>query len=113
MRGIDDFLSVLDDSVFEEVPVDITTFVEDERFLGSMKFKLSPIQTECVLNSTQIYRRETLESYLSHEEAQVRWSQTKNEVILMLGKGSGKDWMIAVSVTYVVYLLLCLKDPSA
>lgn len=113
MRGIDDFLSILDDSVFEETPVDITTFVEDERFLGSMKFKLSPIQTECVLNSTQIYKKETLESYLPPDEAQRRWSQTKNEVILMLGKGSGKDWMIAVSVCYVVYLLLCLKDPSA
>lgn len=112
MRGFDDFLAVLDDGPFDEIPVGIDEFVSGDLFLGPLDFRLSPVQTECVLNSTQIYRKETLDTYLSEREAQVRWGQTKNEVILQLGKGSGKDWMIAVSVCYVVYLLLCLKDPS-
>jgi phage terminase large subunit-like protein len=108
-----DFLAILDDKEFEEIPVDIDTFVSSDKFLGQLKFRLSPIQKECVLKSTQIYKKETLYSYLSEVEAQQRWGETMNEVILKLGKGSGKDWMIAVSVAYVVYLLLCLKDPSA
>jgi hypothetical protein len=37
---------------------------------------------------------------------------TKNEIILQLGKGSGKDFTSTVAVAYVVYKLLCLKDPA-
>jgi hypothetical protein len=109
----DDFLAVLDDSEFEEIPVDIDTFVSDPNFLGGRKMRLSPIQRECVLMMTQIYRKDTLESFLTPEEVQKRWATTMNEVILMLGKGSGKDEMSAMAITYIVYLLLCLKDPAA
>jgi len=109
----DDFLSVLDDSEFEEIPVDIDTFVEDERFLGKRKMKLSPVQRECLLMMTQIYRKDTLDSYLSAEDAQKRWNTLKNEIILQLGKGSGKDEMSAMAIAYIVYQLLCLKDPAA
>jgi hypothetical protein len=37
---------------------------------------------------------------------------TKNEVILQLGKGSGKDFTSTVACSYIVYKLLCLKDPA-
>ena len=37
---------------------------------------------------------------------------TKNEIILQLGKGSGKDFTSTVGCAYLVYKLLCLKDPS-
>jgi len=37
---------------------------------------------------------------------------TKNEIILQLGKGSGKDFVSTVACAYIVYKLLCLKDPS-
>lgn len=113
MSNWDDILAVLDDSPFEEIPVDLDTFVSDPEYLGSRKMKLSAIQRECVLNMTQIYRKETLESFLTPEAAQQRWGQTKNEVILMLGKGSGKDEMSAMAIAYIVYQLLCLKDPAA
>lgn len=113
MIGFEDYLAALDENELEEIPVDIDTFVSDPRFLGNLKFRLSPLQRECVLMETQIYRKETLETFLSERDAELRWRQTKNEVILKLGKGSGKDWMTAVAVCYVVYLLLCLKDPAA
>jgi hypothetical protein len=110
---LDDYLAILDeDSVFEEIPVDIDTFVEDPRYMGHRKMRLSPIQRECVLNMTQIFRRETLESFLPPEEAQKRWAQTRNEVILMLGKSSGKDEMSALAIAYIVYQLLCIKEPA-
>ena len=37
---------------------------------------------------------------------------TKNEIILQLGKGSGKDHTSTVGCAYAVYKLLCLKDPA-
>jgi hypothetical protein len=108
----EDFLSYLDDSPFEEIPVDIDEFIRGEAYLNRPEFTLSPIQREAVLNSTQIYTKETLELYLTPEEAQRRWRQTNREVILMLGKGSGKDFMSGISCCYIIYLLLCLKDPA-
>lgn len=36
---------------------------------------------------------------------------TDNEVICMLGKGSGKDHCARISVAYTAYLLHCLRDP--
>jgi hypothetical protein len=53
-----------------------------------------------------------LYEFLEAKEAEKRWAQTCNEVILQLGKGSGKDFMSAISCAYIVYLLLCLKDPA-
>jgi phage terminase large subunit-like protein len=114
MAGFDDFLAVLDDSEFEEIPVDLDTFIEDERFLGGRKMKLSPIQRECLLHMTQIYRKDTLERLRGTVEEAQHWHRkyTNNEIILMLGKGSGKDEMSAMAFTYIVYQLLCLKDPA-
>ena len=36
---------------------------------------------------------------------------TDNEVICMLGKGSGKDHCSRISIAYTAYLLHCLRDP--
>lgn len=112
MSGFDDFLLVLDDGPFEEVPVDIDTFVEDPMYLGNREMKLSPIQRECLLMMTQIYRKPTLEIFLTPEQVQKRWFETRNEIVLQLGKGSGKDEMSAMAIAYIVYQLLCLKDPA-
>jgi hypothetical protein len=38
---------------------------------------------------------------------------TKAEVILQLGKGSGKDHTSTIGCAYLVYKLMCLKDPAA
>jgi hypothetical protein len=113
MAGYEDFLAVLDDNEFDEIPVDIDTFVENEHYLGKRKMKLSPLQRECILMMTQIYREDTLRIFLTEEQAQRRWNTLKNEIILELGKGSGKDEMSAIAIAYIVYLLLCLKDPAA
>ena len=46
------------------------------------------------------------------EGAQHYKKYTKNEIILQLGKGSGKDHTSTVGCAYTVYKLLCLKDPA-
>lgn len=113
MSKFDDFLAVLDDGPFEETPVDIDTFVSDPLYLGSREMRLSPIQRECILKMTQIFRKETLSIFLTEVEVQRRWAETMNEIVLQLGKGSGKDEMSAMAIAYIVYQLLCLKDPAA
>lgn len=97
---------------FEEIPVDVFTFVTGEKYLGLKG--LSEHQYSLVKAMTQIYRKETLVALFGGDEkkAMERYKQTCKEVIMQLGKGSGKDFTSTVAVSYAVYLLLCLKDPA-
>jgi len=107
----DDFLEALEDSPFAEKPVDAKTFVEGEEYLGQPP--LSDIQYDIVEGMSQIYRQEDLQALMGFEEGNKYYKKfTKNEIILKLGKGSGKDFTSTVAVSYIVYKLLCLKDPA-
>jgi hypothetical protein len=107
----DEFLEVLQDSNFEELPVDAKTFVEGEDFLGQPP--LSDVQYDIVEAMSQIYRLEDLINLMGEESGRRYYKKyTKNEVILQLGKGSGKDFTSTVACSYIVYKLLCLKDPA-
>jgi hypothetical protein len=107
----DDFLEVLQDSPFNEEPVDAKTFVEGENYLAQPP--LSSIQYDVVEGMSQIYKKEDLQALMGFEEGARYYNKfTKNEIILQLGKGSGKDFTSTVAVSYIVYKLLCLKDPA-
>ena len=107
----DEFLEILKDSNFEEIPVDAKTFVEGEDFLGQPP--LSDVQYDIVEAMSQIYRQEDLIDLIGEEEGRRYYKKyTKNEIILQLGKGSGKDFTSTVACSYIVYKLLCLKDPA-
>jgi len=106
----DDFLGVLEGDVFEEKPVTIEEFVVSDNFLNLPP--LSEHQYTMIKASTQVYKKETLIYLFGEEEGSKRWKQTCNEVIFQLGKGSGKDYVSTIACAYVVYLLLCLKDPA-
>jgi hypothetical protein len=106
-----EFLEVLKDNSFAEVPVDAKTFVEGEEFLGQPP--LSDIQYDIVEAMSQIYRKEDLIDLMGEEKGSQYYEKyTKNEIILQLGKGSGKDFTSTVACSYIVYKLLCLKDPA-
>ncbi len=106
-----DFLEVLKDNHFIEKPVDARTFVEGEDYLGQPP--LSDIQYDIVEAMSQIYRKEDLIELMGEEEGGRYYEKyTKNEIILQLGKGSGKDFTSTVACSYIVYKLLCLKDPA-
>lgn len=98
------------DDLWDERPVDVKEFVYGEDFLNLEK--LSDYQLEMVEAMTQIYDKETLIDLWGPERGLERYSHTFGEVILQLGKGSGKDFTSTVAVAYVVYLLLCLKNPA-
>jgi len=106
-----DFFEALQDTHFEEIPVDAKTFVESIDYLGQPP--LSEIQYDIVEAMSQIYKKEDLLALLGSVEGEKYYDKyTKNEIILQLGKGSGKDFTSTVACCYIVYKLLCLKDPA-
>jgi hypothetical protein len=106
-----EFLEALQADHFEETPVDARTFVEGEAYLGQPP--LSDIQYDIVEAMSQIYRKEDLINIMGEEKGTQYYNKyTKNEIILQLGKGSGKDFTSTVACSYIVYKLLCLKDPA-
>ena len=106
-----EFLEVLKENHFVETPVDVKTFVQSPDYLGQPL--LSDIQYEIVEAMSQIYRKEDLIDIMGDVEGTKHFNKyTKNELILQLGKGSGKDFISTVACAYVVYKLLCLKDPA-
>jgi hypothetical protein len=107
----DDFLEALKSDVFAERPVDAKTFVEGEDYLNQPP--LSQIQYDIVEAMSQIYKLEDVIELLGDTEGRRYYAKyTKNEIILQLGKGSGKDFTSTVACAYIVYKLLCLKDPA-
>lgn len=108
--SFNDLIDILDGEEFEERPVDLQTFVTSPDYLGLPP--LSDHQYTLIEKSSQIYKESTLIKLFGEEEGKRRFKQTCNEVIAQLGKGSGKDYSSTISTAYIVYLLLCLKDPA-
>ena len=106
-----EFIEILDGDEFEEKPVDLQTFVTSPDYLGLPP--LSENQYKLIEKSSQIYKESTLIKLYGEELGKHVFNQTCVEVIAQLGKGSGKDYSSTISVAYIVYLLLCLKDPAA
>jgi hypothetical protein len=106
------YLNALSGDEFEEKPVEIEEFVTSEDYLNLPDTPLSEYQYQLIKVSSQIYKRETLHHLYGYEQGEKRWEQTKREVIFQLGKGSGKDFTSTIACAYIVYLLLCLKDPA-
>jgi len=105
-----DFDRLLKQEELEEEPVSIQTFVQDRKYLGLPP--LSQIQLEIVRHSTQIFKESTLHKLMGKEEGSAYYEKyTDNEVICMLGKGSGKDHCARISIAYTAYLMHCLRDP--
>ena len=105
-----DVFNALSGEEFEERPVEIEEFVTSDEYLNLPP--LSEYQYQMIRAGSQIYKRETLVALYGEEKADKRYKQTCNEVILQLGKGSGKDYTSTIVCAYIVYLLLCLKDPA-
>ena len=108
--NFDDLIDILDGEEFDERPVDLKTFVTSPDYLALPP--LSEYQYSLIEKGSQIYKESTLIKLFGQEEGKKRYKQTCTEIIAQLGKGSGKDYTSTISVSYMVYLLLCLKDPA-
>jgi hypothetical protein len=110
MNDFNVFLDALSGDDFDETPATLEEFVTDKKYLGLPP--LSELQYTMIKASTQIYKKETLIKLYGEEQGNKIFKQTCNEVILQLGKGSGKDYTSTIACAYMVHMLLCLSDPA-
>jgi len=108
---LSDIIQALDDNPFEEMPVDVVTFVTAPEYLGQPP--LSENQYTLVECMSQIYREEDLVRIMGQEKGKEHYKRyTKVEIIVQCGKGSGKDHTSTIGCAYIIYKLMCLKDPA-
>jgi len=95
----------IDTNIFEFDPVPLDVFVRDKYYLGSPP--LSSMQFDAVDVATQIYNNDTLK--------ELGWKRRRfvNELVLLWGKGSGKDYISRIIHLRAAYLLMALKNPQA
>ena len=114
----DELMNLVSGDDFEERPVGLAEFIYGFDYLNITDFgrndmRLSDIQFQIVDAASQVYKKDTLISLYGSEEGALKWRNRKNEIVMQLGKGSGKDFMSTVACAYMVYQLLCLNDPAA
>lgn len=99
------------EDIFVEEPVDLTTFVQDKKFMGSPP--LSPVQFEAVRFAERVYYPELYPVMGQYFDPY--WAEPLrmvNFVNLLWGKGSGKGHTCRTISLRVAYLLLCLRSPQ-
>lgn len=90
---------------FEEVPVDILTFISDERYLGRGLYLVDEATGErkCTVFP---YWIETLKDIFPDNLT------TKYNTIILSGSiGLGKSFIAVIIQLYLLYRMMCLKDP--
>lgn len=99
-KGFSESYNNLFQSDYSEIPVDITTFLHDKQYLGNAlydsdgKFTLFP------------YWEKTLKDIFPSN------LETKYNTIVLTGAiGLGKSTIAVICLLYLLYRLLCLKDP--
>lgn len=112
MFDFEDLKNAVVGEEFDEKPVDLKTFINNDKYLNMPRVGLSEVQEQLIKACTQIYRLETLITLYGYEEGSRLWTETFNEIIFQLGKGSGKDFSSEIACAYLVYKLLCLTSPA-
>ena len=105
LEGKSDILEDLTYGDFAEIPVDIETFIDDDRYLGAGIWERDSITGErrCTLFP---YWRETLKKIFPDN-----LTTAYNTLILTGSIGLGKTLMAVLCQLYLLYRMLCLKDP--
>lgn len=111
MVNFQDFFSALEnEDIWDEKPVDLQTFLYSPDYMHLPV--LSEIQEQIVDLGSNIYFEETWRELLGAKKARELALRNKKELLFLLGKGSGKDYMSEIICVRIVYLLLCLKNPA-
>lgn len=104
----DGFSNILEDlkySDYEEIPVDIMTFISDEKYLGRGLYIVDPFTGE---------RKCTVFPYWIEKLQEIfpdNITTRYNTVILTGSIGLGKSFIAVVCQLYLLYRMMCLKDP--
>lgn len=109
--AFENFMQIVSTDDFRERPVDLMDFVNGEEYMNMPEIGLSKYQQVVIEKSTQIFRPSSLRYLYGEQEGSRRAAASVNEVICQIGKGGGKNFVSTLSVAFLIYKLLCLKDP--
>ena len=107
---LDDFINLaegkkISDGLWREEPVDLITFVKDKKFLGERPYPGKQTELLEKVNSI-LWWKLTEDSKLCPADL-----RSVTELVVMFGKGSGKDFLVSCILAYICYLLCCMRDP--
>lgn len=109
---LDDMVNLAEDKkehtgIWREEPVDLVTFFKDKKFLGETPYP--GLQTELLEKVNEVlWFKMTGDKGLCRADL-----REVTEMVVMFGKGSGKDFLISGILTYVCYLLCCMNNPHS
>lgn len=110
-RLFDDFITLAESNkenkgIWREEPVDLLTFFTSEDFLNETPYPGKQTQLLDEVNQILWWK-------LTKEEKLCRDDLRKvTEYVGLLGKGSGKDFLISAILAYICYLLCCMNNPQ-
>ncbi|MEC0276818.1 hypothetical protein [Peribacillus frigoritolerans] len=103
-----DFIEMADNNkvtkgLWREEPVDCLTFFRD--FMGENPYPGK--QTELLETVDSLIKWKFQQDELCPEDL-----RTVTELVVMFGKGSGKDFLASGIMAYLIYVICCLNDPQ-
>lgn len=108
---MDDFINLAEGNIqktgiWREEPVDLVTFFSSKDFCNENPYpgKQTELLEKC--NSILWYKMTGDEKLCAEDLRQI------TELVVMFGKGSGKDFLASGILAYVGYLLCCMNDPQ-
>ncbi len=104
-EGSSALLEDLKYSDFEEIPVDIMTFISDDRYLGRGLYSVDEFTGE---------RKCTVFPYWLEKLQEIfpdNLTTRYNTLILTGSIGLGKSFVAVLCQLYLLYRMMCLKDP--
>ena len=105
--GKSDIYDELKYADYEEIPVDIDTFIDDRNYLGDSFWSVDEFTGEKKCSLFPYWRK------VLHKLFPDNISTAFNTVIFTGGIGLGKSTCAGVAQLYMLYRMLCLKDPCA
>lgn len=104
-NGKSELLQDLEFGDFEEIPVDIDTFLDDDTYLGKGLWEVDKITGERRCTVFPYWREKFRELFPDNV------STAYNTLILTGAIGIGKSFAGVIAQLYLLYRMLCLKDP--
>ena len=104
-EGKSDILEDLQYSDFEEIPVDIMTFISEDRYLGRGLYIVDEFTGE---------RKCTVFPYWLEKLKEIfpdNLTTRYNTIVLTGSIGLGKSFIAVICQLYLLYRMMCLKDP--
>lgn len=98
--------NVESEGIWREEPVSLLSFFRDKNYLGETPYEGKQTELLEIVNKILWWKMTGKEEVCPEELRRVK------ELVVMFGKGSGKDFLASGILAYVCYMLLCLKDPQ-